>query len=70
MDSDKPSSDGFTKVVNCRQGHKKSAANTRTISANPEKPSTSNSFDALASIDIQELENPPSKEKDFSKEKL
>ena len=70
MDSDKPTSVRFTKVVNRRRGHKKSAANTRTIPANPAKPSTRNSFVALDSTDIQEPKNPPSKEKETSKEKL
>lgn len=69
MDSDNPASDGFTKVVNHRRGHKKSTANTRTNPANLSKPSMSNSFAALASDDIQEPENLPLNDKETSKEK-
>jgi len=69
MDSDNPAFDGFTKVVNCRIGHNKSTANTRTNPANLSKPSTSNSFAALASDDVQDPDNIPLNDKETSKEK-
>ena len=68
MDSDNPASDGFTKVVNRRRGHKKSTANTKTNQANLSKPSTSNSFAALASDDVQDSDKGPLNDKETSKE--
>ena len=69
MDSDNPTPDGFTKVLNRRRGHKKSSATTKTNLVDLSKPSTSNSFAALASDDIQDPDNIPSIEKESSKEK-
>jgi len=67
--SDKPKSDGFTKVPNRRRNNKKAAPNPRKPQASSSNPSTSNGFEALArELDLNP-ENPDPSEQEAKKEK-
>lgn len=67
--SDKPTPDGFTKVASRRRNHKKSATNPKMHLASSSKPSTSNSFAALASADDPDSESPSLPEKETNNDK-
>ena len=70
MTSDNQELDGFTKVVNHRRGNKKSTVHPKIDQVNMSKPSTSNSFETLASNDMQDPNNGPLKDKESNKEQL
>lgn len=67
--SDKPESDGFTKVTNCRKNHKKAATNPRRPQANASKPLTSNNFAALANELVINPDNSTPPERGAKKDK-
>jgi len=69
-DPENPTPDGFTKVLNRRRGNKKSAVSTKIPPVDQSKPSTSNSFEALANEDMQDPDNTLSNEKGISQEKI
>lgn len=68
MSSENQASNNFTKLVNRRRGNKKSTANPKTDQVKMSKPSTSNSFEALASNDMQDPDNGPKNNKESNKE--
>lgn len=65
-DQENTLSDGFTKVTNQRRGNKKPVAPTKTPSGVQSKPSTRNSFEALANEDLQDPNNVTHNEKEAS----
>ena len=55
--SEKPDSNGFTKVNNRKKNHKKPPSNPKNPSSNASIPSTSNNFDILAQLEPKASES-------------
>jgi len=55
---DKPDWNGFTKVTNHKKNHKKPSSNPKKPVTNASMPSTSNSFETLNQLELNNSKNP------------